>query len=177
MSKSSASYLTQLGVSAWVIRSEWQPPSASVVPPPQASPPSSQPAVTLVRADVPTAVPVEPNKEPVLVLLGAGIQSIWQDEQSLEWQLWLNICQAMGWKEEQLCFIDTTLLHQESQMFSSMEEIINMGVGQVLSMETSHPLLSLLAEGVEILEMPDFEQLLSDPYAKQAFYRQAVKWR
>lgn len=112
-----------------------------------------------------------PSESGSIVLLGVSLNSIFQDETKPEWLLMQNICQAFGWTEEQLRFFDTDVLASEESIFTTMEEIIEIGVEWVLSMDSDHPITEQLCEGVHVVEVPDLEQMLSDPYAKQTFYQ------
>ena len=109
-----------------------------------------------------------------LVIIGSGLNSIWEDESKLEWQLLQNICQSLGWLEESLSFFDTDLLISEDATYATMEEVIDLGVEWVLSMDSEHPVSEQLAEGVQVVDVPDLDQMLSDPYAKQSFYQSVV---
>ena len=129
---------------------------------------SSEQVDSAVGSDLIMSLPAEPNS---VVVLGAGLSSIWQDESKPEWLLMQNICEAFGWVEEQLRFFDTDTLVSEEAVFTTMEEVIEVGVEWVLSMDSEHPISEQLSEGVQVIEVPDLEQMLSDPYAKQSFYQ------
>ncbi|MBO1923608.1 hypothetical protein [Thiomicrorhabdus sp. 6S3-12] len=110
-----------------------------------------------------------------VALVGQGLQSLWQDESKAEWQLWSQIMLAMGWSEEEILFVDTSLLISEEQVYSSVEEIIDSGVDCLLSMDPEHVINEVLSEGSEVLPVPDFDLMLSDPHAKKSFYQQALR--
>lgn len=138
-----------------------------------------QQVTTAVDEESVSSMPVErPNQaaaeQAAIVLLGAGLNSIWEDESKLEWQLLMNICRALGWSEEALAFFDTDALISDEAVFTTMEEVIDLGVEWVLSMDSEHSISEQLAEGVQVLEVPGLEQMLSDPYAKQSFYQTIV---
>jgi hypothetical protein len=116
---------------------------------------------------------VEPQGNEI-VLLGGGLDAIWLNEESLEWQLWQNIMQAFGWDESQVVFYDTEHLASEEMVFSTMEEVIELGVDWVLTMDAEHIISEQLAEGVQVVEVPDLDLMLSDPYAKQSFYQTVI---
>lgn len=126
----------------------------------------------------------EPEAEPKLkvvshinnavVLIGPGLEKIWQNEDDLAWQLWQNIMKAFSWDESQIVFFDTELLVTEDMIFSTMEEVIDLGVEWVLTMDESHEISEQLAEGVHVVSVPEFESMLSDPYSKQSFYHSVV---
>jgi len=109
-----------------------------------------------------------------VVVLGAGLESVWQNDESLAWQLWQNIMKAFDWDETQVVFFDTELLVTEDAVFSTMEEVIDLGVEWVLTMDEEHEISEQLSEGVQVVSVPEFELMLSDPYAKQSFYHSFV---
>ena len=109
-----------------------------------------------------------------VVLVGPGLEKIWQNEDDLAWQLWQNIMKAFSWDESQVVFFDTELLVTEDMIFSTMEEVIDLGVEWVLTMDDTHEISEQLAEGVHVVSVPEFESMLSDPYSKQSFYHSVV---
>ena len=109
-----------------------------------------------------------------VVLIGPGLERIWQNEDDLAWQLWQNIMKAFRWDESQVVFFDTELLVTEDMIFSTMEEVIDLGVEWVLTMDEMHEVSEQLAEGVHVVSVPEFESMLSDPYSKQSFYHSVV---
>lgn len=109
-----------------------------------------------------------------IVVIGAGLESIWQNEESLAWQLWQNIMKAFEWDEAHVVFFDTELIVTEDAIFSTMEEVIELGVEWVLSMDEEHEISEQLSEGVQVVSVPEFELMLSDPYAKQSFYHSII---
>jgi len=111
------------------------------------------------------------QQECSVVIIGSGLSSIWEDDSKLEWQLLQNICHAFGWTEDNLDFFDTDLLISEEIIFTTMEEVIDLGVEWVLSMDSDHVISEQLAEGVQVIEVPSLDQMLSDAYAKQSFYQ------
>lgn len=116
-----------------------------------------------------------PTVENAVVLIGSGLDACWQNDEALEWQLWQNIMQAFSWDEAQVVFYDTAHLASEDMIFSTMEEIIELGVDWVLTMDEEHPISEQLAEGAYVVEVPDLDLMLSDPYAKKAFYQTVVQ--
>jgi len=109
-----------------------------------------------------------------VVLIGPGLEKIWQNEDDLAWQLWQNIMKAFSWDEAQVVFFDTELLVTEDMIFSTMEEVIDLGVEWVLTMDEDHEISEQLAEGVYVVSVPEFDSMLSDPYSKQSFYHSVV---
>jgi hypothetical protein len=110
------------------------------------------------------------NNLPNIVVLGAGLDGFWQNEETQAWQLWQNIMLAFDWDESQMIFFDTTHLVSDEMIFTTMEEVIDLGVDWVLTMDEDHPISEQLVEGVHVVSVPDLESMLSDPYAKQSFY-------
>ena len=107
------------------------------------------------------------------VILGSGLNAVWEDEAKAEWQLLQNICKAFNLSESQLSYFDTDALVSEEAMFTTMEEVIELGVEWVFSMDSEHPISEQLSEGVLVVDVPSLEQMLYDPYAKQSFYQAA----
>lgn len=114
-----------------------------------------------------------PTSEIKCVILGSGLNAVWEDESKAEWQLLQNICQAFQLSESQLSYFDTDALVSEEATFTTMEEVIELGVEWVFSMDADHPISEQLSEGVLVVEVPSLEQMLFDPYAKQSFYQAA----
>ena len=109
-----------------------------------------------------------------VVVLGAGLDKIWQNETHQAWQLWQNIMLAFDWDESQIVFFDTAHLVQEEMIFSTIEEVIELGVDWVLCMDDEHVISEQLQEGVHVVNVPDLESMLADPYAKKTFYSAVV---
>ncbi|MCF6254224.1 MAG: hypothetical protein L3J38_05695 [Thiomicrorhabdus sp.] len=114
------------------------------------------------------------KERPSIVVLGAGLNEIWQNDSQPAWQLWQNIMLAFDWDETQVVFFDTSQLVSEEMMFTTMEEVIELGVDWVFTMDDSHELSEMLQEGVQVIAVPEIESMLMDPYAKQTFYHAAV---
>lgn len=110
-----------------------------------------------------------------LVLIGSGLNAIWENDELPEWQLWLNICRAFGWSEEQVSYYDTEVLSSEEAVFTTLEEIMAFDVEQVLSMAPDHALSEQLAEGFAVLAVPSLSEMLADPYAKRDFYETLMR--
>ncbi|WP_172959674.1 hypothetical protein [Thiomicrorhabdus aquaedulcis] len=150
----------QLGGVVWVTRPGYM-----------ASP--STPFAEPLTASLPL---VEPVKEPKdleltsIVLFGAGLDALWQDESALGWQLWQNIMLAFGWDDTQIVFFDTAHLVSEEMMFSTVEEVISLGVEWVLTMDELHEVNESLSEGVAVVSVPSIDDMLGDARAKQLFY-------
>lgn len=121
--------------------------------------------------NVPTVQPLENG----VIVLGSGLDNIWQDESQAAWRLWQNIMQAFSWDESQVVFFDLELLVSDEMVAATMDEIINLGVDWVMTMDSEHPINELLIDGVQLIEVPDFESMLFDPFAKQSFYRAVME--
>lgn len=115
------------------------------------------------------------NNRSNIVVVGVGLDAVWQNDETLAWQLWQNIMQAFDWDESRMTFFDTSHLVSEEMIFTTMEEIIGLGVDWVLTMDEEHPISEQLVEGVHVVSVPDLESMLSDPYAKQSFYHAVVE--
>lgn len=122
-----------------------------------------------------SATLLSPENKTNIVVLGAGLDAVWQNDETLAWQLWQNIMQAFDWDEAQMTFFDTSHLVSEEMIFTTMEEVIDLGVDWVLTMDDEHPISEQLVEGVHVVSVPDLESMLSDPYAKQSFYHAVVE--
>lgn len=109
-----------------------------------------------------------------VVVLGAGLDEVWQNETHQAWQLWQNIMLAFDWDESQIAFFDTAHLVQEEMIFSTIEEVIELGVDWVLCMDDEHIISEQLQEGVHVVSVPDLETMLADPYAKKTFYHAVI---
>ncbi|GKT11712.1 MAG: hypothetical protein ISEC1_P0681 [Thiomicrorhabdus sp.] len=109
-----------------------------------------------------------------VVVLGSGLDSVWQNEENIAWLLWQNIMHAFNWGESSVVFFDTANLVSEDMVFETMEEIIELGVEQVFTMDEEHLISEQLQEGVQVISVPDLESMLSDPYAKQSFYQSVM---
>jgi len=131
--------------------------------------------MVLSHSEIDSELPVSTAEErPAIVVLGAGLNEIWQNESQPAWLLWQNIMLTFRWDEAQVVFFDTTQLVSEEIMFTTMEEIIELGVDWVFTMDESHELSEILQEGVQVISVPEIESMLMDPYAKQTFYHAAV---
>ena len=109
-----------------------------------------------------------------IVVLGSGLDSVWQNESNQAWLLWQNIMQAFDWDESSVLFFDTANLVSEEMVFETMEEIIELGVEWVLTMDEEHAISEQLVEGVQVVSVPDLELMLSDAYSKQSFYHSVM---
>lgn len=115
------------------------------------------------------------NNRSNIVVVGAGLDAVWQNDETLAWQLWQNIMLAFDWDESRMTFFDTSHLVSDEVIFTTIEEIIDLGVDWVLTMDDEHPISEQLVEGVHVVSVPDLELMLSDPYAKQSFYHTVIE--
>ncbi len=130
---------------------------------------------TVIEKPLVDALSLSTNTRSNIVVVGAGLDAVWQNDETLAWQLWQNIMLAFDWDESQMTFFDTSHLVSEEMIFTTMEEIIDLGVDWVLTMDDEHPISEQLVEGVHVVSVPDLESMLSDPYAKQNFYHAVVE--
>ncbi len=178
----------QLGGSNWVARAGFFQKEAAVVES-SAVPESVQPEENAPIQEVQAPIdqleqqvmePVlsesrAPDIENAIVVIGAGLDQVWENEDELSWRLWQNIMFAFGWDESQMAFYDLDHLVSEEMVFTTLEEVIDLNVEWVLTMDASHPVSEQLAEGLQVIEVPDLESMLADPYAKQSFYQSVVE--
>jgi hypothetical protein len=130
---------------------------------------------TVIEKPLVDALSLSSNVGSNIVVLGAGLDGFWQNDETLAWQLWQNIMLAFDWDESRMTFFDTSHLVSEEMIFTTMEEIIGLGVDWVLTMDDEHPISEQLVEGVHVVSVPDLESMLSDPYAKQSFYHAVIE--
>ena len=112
--------------------------------------------------------------ENAIVVIGPDLDEVWENEEAPAWVLWQNIMQAFAWDESQVVFYDLSSLASEESVFRTLEEIIDLGVEWVLAMDAEHDITEQLADGMHVVEVPDLESMLMDPYAKQSFYNSVV---
>lgn len=168
----SVGLLQQLGVDVYVLRPDWQGDSSQSFIEKDSSSVLSDDALS---ADITIDQTDKELSSSAVILLGQGLSSIWEDEEYLEWRLLQNICTAMQWSENDLMMFDTDLLSTEEACYDVVEEVLALGSGVVLSMHMEHHASELLADGLEVLEVPSLEQMLWDPYAKQTFYESVIQ--
>lgn len=132
---------------------------------------AEQQAETVVESIEEPLLQAEPVVQNGVVLIGQDLESYWQNEEAVEWQLWQNIMQVFGWDEAGVQFYDTRLMVSEDMVFGTIEEIIDSGCEWVLSMDDEHLLSEQLSEGLQVVSVPDFEDMFADPFAKKTFYQ------
>ena len=180
----SADFLAKLGVQAWQenpnfvsarslktppkVQTDYQEPPLEVV---EALDESIEPVIvaeTLAPLAVLPSVQIE--KVPFIVI-GEDLSQVWQNDESLEWQLWKNIAEVFQWDVEQIPFYDTLHLNSEDAIMSTLEEVMEMELDWVLSMDSESLLAEHLQEGLMVKPCPSLSTMLSDPYAKKTFYQ------
>ncbi|BBP42961.1 hypothetical protein [Thiosulfativibrio zosterae] len=186
----SAEFLAKLGVQAWQenpnfvsARSLKTPPKVQTdyqVPQPlEMVEPLDESVEPVVVAETPAPAPiasttamssVQVEKVPFIVI-GEDLSRVWQNDESLEWQLWKNIAEVFGWGVEQIPFYDTLLLNSEDAIMATLEEVMEMELDWVLSMDAESLLAEHLQEGLRVKPCPSLSTMLSDPYAKKTFYQ------
>lgn len=101
------------------------------------------------------------------ILIGADLDSIWQNETTLEWQLLQNMARIFVWDLENLHYYDTRHLVSEDAIFATLEEVMELQVDWVVSMDSESLLAEHLEEGLQVIRIPGLAELLSDAYAKK----------
>lgn len=110
------------------------------------------------------------------VFIASGVDEIWQNEESLAWQLWENILLAFGWQESEVEFFDAATMVTEESLFDCMEAVMELPIDQVFVMVDEHPIIEMLQEGLEVVQLPSLDEMLDDPYAKQRFYQSVIQY-
>lgn len=109
-----------------------------------------------------------------LVIVGLGLEQVWQNEENPAWRLMLNILNALDLQEDDVLYFDTGLLHTEDAIWMTLEEIIETGVEVVFSFDQESMLNEALAEGLQVEVLPSLDEMLQQGYAKkQTYYRLA----
>lgn len=138
------------------------------------STPKSHDAVVEVAKD-PKNLENSSTLEAAKVFIANGIDEIWQNEDVLAWRLWENIQSAFGWGDDSVHFFDASTMVSEDSLMACLEEVMALPIEQVYVMLDEHPIMKMLAEGLEVVELPSLDQMLDDPYAKQQFYQTIVQ--
>ncbi|MBF6058819.1 hypothetical protein [Thiomicrorhabdus heinhorstiae] len=113
-------------------------------------------------------------EESPLILIGPDLSAVWENEDDLAWQLWKNILAAFDWHDRNVMFYDSSHLVSEEAVFAVFDELLEMGVERVLSVD-DNPLADQLSEGMELVTIPSLQDMLHDPYAKQQCYETLYK--
>lgn len=108
-----------------------------------------------------------PMPQVAFVLVGAGLDDIWQNEMSVQWALMLNILKAFQLSEEQLRFFDTVHAVTDEAVFASIEEVIDLGVETVFAFDENSPLIEQLEEGLQVVFLPSLDEMLQRAQAKR----------
>lgn len=138
--------------------------------------PEIDPPVEVVASTVAQQAAVEPSLQNVRVFIASGVDEIWQNEESLAWQLWENILQAFGWDESEVEFFDAATMVSDESLQDCMEMIMELSVDQVFVMLDEHPVIEMLQEGLEVVCLPSLDEMLDNPYAKQRFYQSVIQY-
>lgn len=174
-----ADFLNTLGLTTWqarpgyfaksVTRTEPAANSISLEAEAMTAAPSTEMEVNSVVSEAEMAsAPVEtPAPKPAFVLVGAGLDDIWQNESAVQWGLMLNILKAFGLSEEQLRFFDTAHAVTDEAVFASIEEVIDLGVETVFAFEESSPLIEQLEEGLQVVFLPSLDEMMQRGQAKR----------
>lgn len=104
------------------------------------------------------------------VWVGAGLADIWQNPERVEWRLTLNILQAFGKSPQQLRFFDSLAFQSEEAVMDVLDEVIALDVDVVFVFERDSALSEALQEGAELIELPEFADLLSSAQTKKNLY-------
>lgn len=182
----STEFLSQLGVPAWSENPEFfhRPvenqvqDNALLETQVRSGEPESQAKVPVASSE-----PVQNSSNDVStvqqvarVFIASGVDEIWQNETSLAWQLWESILFAFGWQESEVEFFDAATMVTEESLFDCMEAVMELPIDQVFVMLDDHPIVEMLQEGLEVVHLPSFEEMLDDPYAKQRFYQSVIQY-
>lgn len=111
------------------------------------------------------------NTSPRWVIIGAGLNTIWQQADNQAWLLWKAITQFHFASLDAITFYDTDLIVGEQALFDVVEQIIELDVEWVYSMDSTHELHHQLAEGVSVITLPSFEDMLAQPLLKRETYQ------
>lgn len=172
--------MNTLGLMAWQARPGYFSKSAPAAEP-STSPQSSGPGFEATAVDAPENLGVGmgatsdlvQNEAPLsvtkvaFVLVGAGLDDVWQNEASVQWALMLNILKAFQLSEEPLRFFDTAHAVTDDAVFASIEEVIDLGVETVFAFEENSPLIEQLEEGLQVVFLPSLDEMLQRPQAKR----------
>lgn len=176
-----ADFLNTLGLTTWQARPGYfaksvprtEPAANSISPEAEAmgAAPNTVPEAevnSVVSEAEMASAPVEtPAPKAAFVLVGAGLDDIWQNESAVQWVLMLNILKAFGLSEEQLRFFDTAHAVTDEAVFASIEEVIDLGVETVFAFEESSPLIEQLEEGLQVVFLPSLDEMMQRGQAKR----------
>lgn len=115
------------------------------------------------------------NTSPRWVIIGAGLNSIWQQTDNQAWLLWQAIAKFHFASLDAITFYDTDLIVGEQALFDVVEQIIELDVEWVYSMDSDHELHHQLAEGVNVITLPSFEDMLTQPLLKRDTYQRLLQ--
>lgn len=157
--------LADLGVSAWQAKPAFQQAGVEFAPVVDAA---------LHLSDESGVMPLASTHQrpalPFWVLLGSGLNAIWQADNNQVWLLWQAILQFHLSDVSQMRFFDTDSLQDEDLQFEVLEQIIETGAERVFTMDADHPINEMLIEGAQLVVLPSFEQMLDQPLLKRDVY-------
>lgn len=134
-----------------------------------------QPDLVAPEQAVAEAVNQLPAGQKYLVLIGANLTQTWQNQAGLPhnqaWLLWQNILNYHLETPEQLVFFDTATILDEEAGFDVVDKLSELGVDRVFSMDSEHFLTEFLAESIQVVNLPSFEQMLEQPQLKANVYQ------
>lgn len=171
-------FLAQLGVQPWQLRSGAEIKAPKPKPKEPLQEEATLPVVEVVAeqleetSELVEVDSVQSPKADILpfILIGEGLDAIWQDETQVEWALLENIAQALSWDMEKLHYFDTAHIVSEEAIYATLEEVMEMDINLVLSMSADSSLSEYLQEGLQVLDLPSLSDMLADPYAKKQTY-------
>jgi len=111
------------------------------------------------------------------ILIAPGLEAIWENSESSQWQLLTQIATVFNWELEKVLYFDTALIVTEEAVLATLEEIFEQSINVVFSMDTDSPLTQMLSEAFEVVTLPSFEQMLEDGYAKKMVYQTLLEMR
>lgn len=105
-----------------------------------------------------------------IVFIGAGLASIWQDEEKPEWRLLQNILNTFQLAIENAVCFDSNLLQTEDSIQLTIEEIIELGCENVFSFDESSELVEQLQEGLQVTLIPSLSEQLTRWQSKKTCF-------
>ncbi len=115
------------------------------------------------------------NTSPRWVIIGSGLNAIWQQADHQAWLLWQAMIQFHFTNLDAITFYDTDLIVGEQALFDVVEQIIELDVEWVYSMDSEHELHHQLAEGVNVITLPSFDDMLAQPLLKREAYQRLLQ--
>jgi hypothetical protein len=170
------SVLSQIGVQAWRLNPDFKSnlhtsnaDFSELVPEPNSSDDCSE----LESVELTDTQRFKNTVYQGVVVIGSGLEEVWQNEASEAWLLWQNITQAFGWEGEPW-FVDTHQWYSEEAAMVSLQELEQEGVKQVIVLGDQES-LDYLYEFADVILLPDFDELLNDPFSKKYFFQTCLE--